>query len=54
MTAEFGEILQQAGPQALPRQLEKTEGTDTADLDAGAILAHGIAQPPTDTSPCAQ
>jgi hypothetical protein len=33
------------GPQALPRQLQQAEARETPDLDARAVLAHGIAQP---------
>ena len=32
-------------PQALARQLEQAEARDAADLDARAVLLHGVAQP---------
>ena len=32
-------------PQALARHLEQAEAADLADLDARAVLAHGVAQP---------
>src|SRR6202012_5345973 len=36
--------LPERGPQALSRHLEQTEARQPADLDAGAVHLHGVAQ----------
>ena len=40
--ADFRRMLEQGGAQPLARHLEQAEGRDAADLDAGAVVAHGI------------
>src|SRR5204862_6180291 len=42
--------LPERGPQALPRHLQEAEARQAADLDAGAIHLHRVAQPVLDVA----
>src|SRR2546429_33689 len=42
--------LPERGPQALPRHLQESEARQAADLDAGAIHLHRVAQPVLDVA----
>src|ERR1051325_3976052 len=46
--ADFRARLKQARAQSLAGELQQSEGTDAAQLDAGAIVAHRLLQPPLD------